>query len=485
MDRWACVNIPAMPLQVTLVTHPEWAAHPVAVISRDAPNGDVLWVNEQAIRSGIRTGQRYAAALELEPALRADVVPPATLARRVRSLAKCLRDFSPDVEASHEMPGVFWLNASGLTGVYRSLPKWGQRIVSSMDRAGYRATVVAGFTRFGTYAVSTVRKGVSVFHEPEEERRAVHEITLRNVSLDSGLIETLEMLGIRTIGEFIALPADGLRRRFGDEAYALHRWASGDMWDPIRPERWEPLLYDRIEFERPETDATRLLAAMAVSLGPLIARIAARGDAVQEVRWVMLLDIRERLAEAVKPAVPSVDERQILDLIGLRLESLKLRSGADELLLIVRGVPAQSGQGTLFAANEKRDTAAADRALARLRAEFGDNAVVRAHLEDRYLPEARYRWEPVHRMTLPRVHTSPCASLVRRVYAKPLPLKRAHTVRRIAGPYVVSGGWWHASHDADAETHREYYFVRTAEGAILWVYYDRGKERWFVQGEVS
>jgi protein ImuB len=44
---------------------------------------------------------------------------------------------------------------------------------------------------------------------------------------------------------------------------------------------------------------------------------------------------------------------------------------------------------------------------------------------------------------------------------------------------VVSGGWWHR------EITREYHFAETADGQVLWVYYDRARRRWFVQGTVE
>ena len=485
MDRWACVSIPALPLQFTLVQRPDWKAYPVAIISRDAPNGEVLWINKRAARSGVRKGLRYAVALELEPSLRANVVSGTALSRQVKRIEEVLHTFTPEVECSEEIPGVFWLNATGLTSVYGAIAKWGKQIVAALKESGYQATVAVGFTRFGTYAIATARKGVTVFRNRAEELQAVQEIELRSLSLPSDLLETLSMLGVETIGGFIALPADGLRKRFGDTAYSLHRWASGDMWDPLQPKRREPVSYHRVEFERPENDASRLYATISSVLQPLIQEASARGEAVREVRWVMLLDIGERRSESVKPATPSVNERQIGDLVRLRLESLKLDAGVDELLISVLTAPTQAGQTSLLTVRQKRDLAAANRALARLRAEFGEDAVVRACLEDRQLPEARYRWEPIDKARFPKPLYASDLSLVRRVYTKPQPIRQASVVTKIAGPYVISGGWWYVSPESGEGVHREYYFVLTAYGAILWVYYDRANQQWYAQGEVA
>jgi protein ImuB len=55
----------------------------------------------------------------------------------------------------------------------------------------------------------------------------------------------------------------------------------------------------------------------------------------------------------------------------------------------------------------------------------------------------------------------------------------AGPVVNIWGPYIVSGGWW------VRPVHREYYFAETRKGDLLWMYYDRPRRRWFLQGRVE
>ena len=71
MDRMACVDLPAFPLQLLLRRHPDWREHPVAVVDCDKPQGKILWVNERARAQRILPGMRYAAALSLAARLRA------------------------------------------------------------------------------------------------------------------------------------------------------------------------------------------------------------------------------------------------------------------------------------------------------------------------------------------------------------------------------------------------------------------------------
>ena len=52
-------------------------------------------------------------------------------------------------------------------------------------------------------------------------------------------------------------------------------------------------------------------------------------------------------------------------------------------------------------------------------------------------------------------------------------------VLRMHGPYVFSGGWWRR------ELRRDYSFAETKRGECLWLYYDRERRRWYLQGVVQ
>ena len=163
--------------------------------------------------------------------------------------------------------------------------------------------------------------------------------------------------------------------------------------------------------------------------------------------------------------------------------------------------PATREQLALFATKPRRDLRAADEALARLRAELGDDAVVRAVLRDGHLPEASFGWERlvhvVPAQPAPKARASARAPDVHAVRSRcrrnrvrcvmMAGCSRASSTARScasSGPYVVSGGWWTQRH-ASGETHREYHFAELRRGDCLWVYYDRNRRRWFCQGAVE
>jgi protein ImuB len=495
VERLACADLTAFPLQLLLKRHPEWAAYPVAVVTQDKPQGLILWVNETARMAGVFPGLRYAAAFSLASELRAGEVSSAEVEKAVLSLIKQLMRFTPEVEACAAEPGVFWLNGTGLKLLYPSAKKWASSIYSGIAAEGFTASVTAGFTRFGTYALAKTKNGVMVFNDPVEERSAVEEVPLDRLNIEPEFRDTLLKLGIKTVGALLALPSTGLRERFGPKADRLYRMAVGDHWAPLNPQKLEEPLEQRCVLDYTESDTTRLLFLIKQLLHPLLASLAARTQALAVLQLSCLIERQGWLTEQVRPAAPTLDLMQIIDLVRLRIESLKFRAGVIEIVLDAEASPATREQLRLFAERPTRDLDAANRALARLRAEFGTGAVAKVQLIDGHLPEARFTWEPLAQVKLPQPTNRTSRTLVRRIIAKPKQLfsgpNQTHedgwlalgpkfgSIDKLIGPYVFSGGWWHR------EIQRDYYFAETRRGDLLWLYYDRVRRRWFLQGWVE
>ena len=506
MARLACVDIPALPLQLLNRRHPDWTDFPVAVAAEESPQAPLLWVNERARRFRILPGIRYATALSLSGELRAGVVRPGEIAAAVRQIADRLRDFSPEVEPSIEEPGVFWPDGEGLNRLFRSAAAWGRAIRDGLCGLGFSARVVVGFTRYGTYAVARSRAAEAAeshaFESLAEERRAAHAAPLDRLGLAPEQRDDLVKLGVATLGDFLALPASGLRERFDGPAAEIHGLASGATWTPLQPAPPVERLVAGIELDWADDDLPRLLFVLKQLLDPLLTRLAARREGARELSFHLRLDPTGTRHEVIRPAQPARAAQPILELVRLRLESsLPGKVEAMEAELI--GVPLDFGQAQLFAQTPRRELNAANRALARLRAELGSEAVARARVCEGHLPEAAFLWEPLERLeeghreegaTDREKRDGASSLLVRRILersaALPAGLQIADGGRRPrvadagpivdhVGPYVISGGWW------VHPIHREYYFARTRRGDVLWVYYDRQRRRWFLQGAVE
>jgi protein ImuB len=495
VDRLACADLPAFPLQLLLRKHQECRGVPAAVVEEDRPQARVLWVSESARRAGVLPGQRHAQALALAPDLHAGVISPSEIEKEVDDLAHLLRRLSPEVEPCAGEPGTFWLSGSGLGSLFQTASRWGRAIRAALDGAGFASSIAVGFTRFGTYAVAKRNQPICVFRDPESERRAALAVSLDRLGLAPELRDLLAKLGIRTVSGYLALPPGGLWLRFGEEAFRLRQLAAGTRWDPLLPRAPIEPHEEQVILDDPEVDSTRLIFLLKRCLERILEGLAARQQALAELRCELRLERGEAQLERVRPAEPTLDDRLLLRLLHLRLEASPPRAGVREIRLGAAGVPARMEQLTLFRSRPRRDLCAASQALAQLRAEFGNDAVRRAVLRDGHLPEAQFSWAPLEQVPAPRPRLGKERALVRRIQAQAIPVPPPapglltagrspspgpeRAPGRLHGPYLLSGGWW------NVEIHREYAFAEPLNGEWLWLYHDRRRQRWFLQGAVE
>ena len=508
MPAIACLDLPALPLQLAWRDEPELRAHPVVVIDEDRPQGTVLWACERARACAVLPGQRYAHALGLHRGLRARVVPPARIDAAIVELRELLHALSPRVEPSDE-PGTFWLDGEGLERINfgprqvnreAASTHWGLAIQRAIASLGYTGAVVVGFSRFATYAIArATRTGITILRNDSDERAAAAAVPLARLDLDAKLRDSLARLGVTKLGEMVRLPGGGILERFGKEAHRMYQLAAGERWDPLVPLAPPEAPDERIVLDDDIEDSEQLVFVLRPAIDRLLDRLAARGRAVTALHVELVLRFSvgetELRAECIKPAAPTLDGRALLRLVHLRITGTPPAAPINAVRVWADDVAATREQLAMFVTRPRRDLRSANEALASVRAELGDDAVVRAVLREGHLPEATFGWEPLAAMVAAAPQPKLVRPLVRRLHTKPQLLPpQARQVRddgwllsnlehgavvRILGPYVVSGGW--CAH----EQHREYHFAELRRGDCLWVYYDRNRRRWFCQGAVE
>lgn len=494
MDQRACVNLPALPLQILFRSHPDWQKQPAVVVDRDKPQGLILWSNERARTFRILPGMRYAAGLAMARELRASIVPEDQIQREVNRLTRRLNNLTSGVEPCTREPGIFWLNANGLGHLFPSLPTWATAIRQDLNQAGYRAFVSVGFSRFGSYAAAKAATRNIIFQNADQERQHLRAVAIEHLGFAPSLRDKLAKLGIHTVGGFMDLPADGIRRRFGSDAKELHHQAVGEGWTPLKARLiLEPVRKSKL-FEHAETNLDRLENNLQPMVRSILSKLSERRESISKLRFRLTLDDGSQRDEQLSPAAPTRDEKQLLSLLRLRIESLSFSSGVVEMKIQGAGVPESQQQPELFRQSSSRNLEEAHRAFARIRAELGNDAVVHARLTEGHLPEACFEWKPLTQIRLPNPAQNAEPPLVRRIYSPTilLPSRSRHepdgwmiaggadgSVEEVIGPHIVSGGWWRR------EIERAYYYVRTRSGRWLWVYRDQNRKRWHLQGEVE
>ncbi|MEZ5064993.1 MAG: DNA polymerase Y family protein [bacterium] len=497
-ERVACVSLPAFPLQIVRRAHPDWTGDPVVVVEDDRPTSRVRYANREARALRIRPGTRFAQAQSLAARVHGVVVDDLQIAEAVEEIFLALLEHCPRVEPAADCPGLYWLDPNGLEALFGSTDTWADRVHDRLLAQGWMPAVVVGWQRSFTFALARSRTGVCVTSDPGAERRDASAVPLTRLDLPPSLRDALRKLDVRTVGELLALPCEGLRVRWGTEAATLHELLSGRAWRPFHPQLPVEPWIARIPVDPPDDDPSRLLFGMKNVLHELAAKLEHNSEGIVAVGLDFTLDHAPPHRERIETAGPTLDVMRLLDLVRLRLSGISLAAPVEEIELRLETRRVHAHQLALIKSRPRRDPVAAAKALARVQAAFGRGSVVRAEPADGHLPEQRFRW--VARVDLPvarPVAEDPMSSssdpspLVRSLLPVPRPLPdvpaheketwlgRHGAVERLLGPDRIATGWW------AERTERDYYFAETKTGEILWIFFDRAERRWYLHGIVD
>lgn len=224
------------------------------------------------------------------------------------------------------------------------------------------------------------------------------------------LADLLTRLGIRSLGEFAALPAGAVADRFGADGLAAHRLARGCDERPLSPLPPPPELIVTAELDPPAERAEAAAFAAKALAGELHARLAGAGLVCTGMVVQAETEHGERLARRWRHegalSAGGVAERVRWQLDGW----LTGTAGAERPtagLTLLRLVPdglAPVGSGQLGLWGEAGEAAArAARALARVQGMLGPDGVLTPVLGGGRGPGERVTWVPWGEPRTPRL----------------------------------------------------------------------------------
>lgn len=487
----ACIYLPALPLQALLIQHPQWRARPVVVVHDDRPLARVAWANPAARKSRISEGMKLSEAQALSPTLYARSVPKERVTTLAQTISQTLQALSPRIEIDRQHHGTFWASLEGLHRLYADHRTWAQAALRKLRALKLKGTIAVGFRAHHLYPISRVTRGIFLSSNEAHETQLAHGIPLRHLDLPDRSLAALARLNIHTVGRLLQLPFSDVALRYGDELKATHLFLSGCT--PQTAERPKPRTDPDIETDIDPPDATtsRLLFCLRRMLHPLQASLRTRGLSIARIDLCFILVDQPPHSESITPSAPTLDTAQLVELLRLRLDRVRLSSPVRRMILQTETVPAHAAQLSLIDMHPQQSEAALARAIARVRAAFGETAVCCAKLQAGHLPEERFRWEKEKALTRPRPPAAPTPLLVRRFYSCPVPLRSSFQHReghrlqppnpslQNFGPYVLDGGWWHQPFQ------RAYFYAETHTRQILWIYYDQLASKWSIHGRIE
>lgn len=355
-----CVLLSRFELSIALRGRGELLGAPVALAP--APGGPqrVGEVSPAAEAFGIHAGMRLGEALARCPQLM--LVPPdlAGVADAWERMLAALEGIGAAVE--DERAGLAYFDARGLLGLYGASSQGVmqaagdgplQRLLAAAGRAlAAPARIGVGPVRFVALAAATTTRPRRPLVVAGDRARAAAFLAPFAVSLLRArpalaqLPESLQRLGIGTLGELAALPRAALADRFGARGVQAHRLACGED-DPLRPRLPGERLSESLQL--PESGSgEQLQRALGLLIDRLLARREREGRALRAVvlaavlvehggTWRERVVFREALADPTRMRLALVPRLELLPAPAQRLSLTVERFGpvcGEELALL-------------------------------------------------------------------------------------------------------------------------------------------------------
>ena len=381
---------------------------------------------------------------------------PPLPAENLERIAAWACQFTPKV--SLEPPRELLLEVQGSLRRFGGTEALLDKLRNGLAATGFQASHAVAAT--ARAALWLARSGCRVIAEVPVEAAC---------SMENG--EFLRSIGVRTLGELLALPREELARRCGPRLIEEMDRAMGSLPEGRLFFTPPASFVATLELPAPVSHAEGLLFAAQRLLVQLEGLLAARHAGIRNFD-LMLFFPRERKSVRISLASPARDADRFIRLLRERLATMALPQPVESIGLEAGDfVPLGERTAGMFgdALGEAEDWA---QLLERLEMRLGRGAVHGLAVYPDHRPEFAWRrvdpgeWEPRE--------FKQCG---------PRPLWLLETARRIApeefrllaGPERIEAGWW------DGDEAKRDYFIAELEGFSLgWIY--RESDEWYLHG---
>jgi protein ImuB len=472
---WLSLHLPQLPLEI--FTRGMAVPGPAIAAIGNRQRAQVFVTNRSAEKAGVHAGMSVAAAQALVNEVQVFHRDPQREATALEHIALWATQFTPAV--SIERDGLL-LEISGSLRLFGGLEKIVEKVRRGARELGYRIVLSGAPTPLGAMLLARAGEDrVLVDHAQLAERLSrLSMAILDGHGLHGGMLETM---GVGTIGDYLALPRAGLKRRFGDELLDQMDRALGLIPDPRSHYEPPATFASRIELPSEVSETTALLFAAKRLIVELEGFLRGSGAGVQQFHLDLIHADKGVTRVTVGLVSPARDHQRLLTLLRERLERVTLPQPVREIVLAAeRTIPYKARNLDLFPdAQEEAESVAPF--IERLRARLGDGMVHSLACVGDHRPElAAKANEPGAPYQAGFVSSRPLWLL-----PQPRPLHCRGGVPQLGvplilrqGPERIETGWWDGRPVA-----RDYYVAEAVGGPRYWVFRESAEaEKWFLHG---
>lgn len=206
--------------------------------------------------------------------------------------------------------------------------------------------------------------------------------------------QRLLFLGLRTLGQYAALPRAAVYQQFGRAGLMAHRCAQGQDDRPVVP-RWQaPQLSAGAEFEMPLSERDPLMAALANLVSPLLAGLRGNLQACGQVQLVVQFDDGSSQERERNFLFPISEEDRMLRVLEQLLDRMRWPAGATGAAVTLAQIQDTAVEQLPLFPLEDQQASKLREVQSYLASRFGPNVLRRAVLAQSGapLPEWRTGW---------------------------------------------------------------------------------------------
>ena len=441
---------------------------PLMVVEKQGGRTRVIACNDAAEACGVRVGMAASAAQALADGLVVRKRDPLAEQASLAGLAVWAGRFTPSVSLAP--PAGLLLEIGTCLSLHRGLGNLLKLARAGVGEMGYAAAMACAPTSHGAWLLA--RAGIEkAIRDSTRLEKMLAALPLALLDQPPAVVEGLEKIGARTLGDCLRLPRAGTARRFGQSLVDELDRALGRL--PEAHAFFEPpASFERsLELPAPVHDAEALLFAARRLLPELGGFLVLRQAGVQALELVCRHERRDATVVKLGFAKPLRDASRMQLLLRETLGRTRLPAAVHTIVLHAPLVLPLAGSNTdLF--QTKNSEADGDMLLERLRIRLGRDAVYGVESAADHRPECA--WRPTQNQS----RATAAANRHRPLWLLPEPLPcRDGGLKLTSGPERIESGWWDGGDVA-----RDYYEAEDRNGARLWVYCDRVSGEWYVHG---
>lgn len=448
------------------------------VISDGGGRATVVAVDSRAHSAGIRPGMAISAAYALAPQIIVQTRDPREERHALESIAAWAFQFTSFVSLAP--PCSLLLEIGGSLRLFGGLDALCDRIRHAVGELGFDAVIAVAPTARGAFWLA--RAGLEVtIRDIATLRGHLQRLPVARLEIEAGMLDSLERIGVRTIGELASLPREGVARRFGQALLDQLDRAFGVLPDPQLPFSPPARFSENLVLPAPVDEVEALLFAAHRLVLQMTGWLSARNAGATRIGLALHSEDGETAGVLVALSVPSRDPKHLINLLRERLSITPLPGKIESIGLEALDTAQLAPRNFSFFPDREQLREEGAALVEKLRARLGDDSVHGLSLYPDARPELAWRESE------PGASAEPAPRLARPAWllARPrrLQLQAGHPwldgrLAILDGPERIESGWWDGN-----DVQRDYFVARNDHGAMFWIYRDRTPPGdWFLHG---